>query len=444
MNPVYDTPTFNLKAVVQETGLKPDTLRAWERRYGLPTPNRTAGKHRLYSQRDIDTLKWLIARQDEGLSISRAVDLWQQNLGKGEDPLLTMANQFPTPMAPLETGETLLGLRQSWVMACLNFDELKAEQTLSQAFALYSPETVCVELLQKGLSQIGQQWYRGETTAQQEHFASALAMRRLEALLAMTPPHTRPGRVIIGCPPDEEHTFSPLMLALFLRRRGWDALYLGANVPVSRLEQTISQTQPHLVIMAAQTLPTAATLLEVANLLLRIRVPLGYGGLIFNLSPAARATIPGHFLGEQLEVATKTVERLLFEPTMPAPAGNISYDYARALAHFQARQAHLEAWLWEQLPNGNIPHRYLTAANKHFGNHILAALTLGNIGLLEQALSWVEGFLPNYNHPFKQHALTNYLQTYHQAATQTLGDDGRVVVEWLGRQQADFPITTGN
>ena len=56
-------PTFNLKAVVNETGLKPDTLRAWERRYGLPKPHRTPGGHRLYSQRDIDMLKWLISRQ---------------------------------------------------------------------------------------------------------------------------------------------------------------------------------------------------------------------------------------------------------------------------------------------------------------------------------------------------------------------------------------------
>ena len=51
------TPSFNLKAVVQETGVKPDTLRAWERRYGLPQPDRTPGRHRLYSQYDIDMLK---------------------------------------------------------------------------------------------------------------------------------------------------------------------------------------------------------------------------------------------------------------------------------------------------------------------------------------------------------------------------------------------------
>jgi len=72
MRDANQTPTFNLKVVVRETGLKPDTLRAWERRYGMPQPHRTPGGHRLYSQYDIDTLKWMVDRQNEGLSISRA------------------------------------------------------------------------------------------------------------------------------------------------------------------------------------------------------------------------------------------------------------------------------------------------------------------------------------------------------------------------------------
>lgn len=82
-----DTPTFNLKAVVQETGIKPDTLRAWERRYGLPEPNRSSGGHRLYSQNDIDTLLWLMSRQNEGMTISRAVDLWRSLESEGRNPL---------------------------------------------------------------------------------------------------------------------------------------------------------------------------------------------------------------------------------------------------------------------------------------------------------------------------------------------------------------------
>lgn len=88
MNHINRSPAFNMKVVVQETGIKPDTLRAWERRYGLPDPQRTAGGHRLYSQYDIDLLKWLLARLDEGMSISHAVTMWRQLEVDGKDPLL--------------------------------------------------------------------------------------------------------------------------------------------------------------------------------------------------------------------------------------------------------------------------------------------------------------------------------------------------------------------
>lgn len=69
-----ETPSFNLKAVVRETGIKAETLRAWERRYGILRPARSSGGHRLYSRRDIDTLRWLKQRRLEGLSISRAAE----------------------------------------------------------------------------------------------------------------------------------------------------------------------------------------------------------------------------------------------------------------------------------------------------------------------------------------------------------------------------------
>src|SRR5829696_10532160 len=86
------TPAYNLKVVLKETGIAADALRAWERRYGLPMPQRSAGGHRLYSQRDIETVKWLLKRQAEGLSISRAVDMWNEQIGSGTDPLAGSAS----------------------------------------------------------------------------------------------------------------------------------------------------------------------------------------------------------------------------------------------------------------------------------------------------------------------------------------------------------------
>ena len=122
-------------------------------------------------------------------------------------------------------------LRQDWLDACLAYDEQQATQILNQAFALYPPETVAVEVLQRAAAQVGEGWYQGDVTVQQEHFCSAQIVRRLETLVMAAPPPARPGRILVACPPEEYHVIGPLLLTFLLRRRGWEVVYLGANVP---------------------------------------------------------------------------------------------------------------------------------------------------------------------------------------------------------------------
>ncbi|HSM56738.1 MAG TPA: MerR family transcriptional regulator [Candidatus Sulfomarinibacteraceae bacterium] len=437
MSSLDETPTFNLKAVVQETGLKPDTLRAWERRYSLPQPARSAGGHRLYSQRDIDILKWLIARQDEGLSISRAVDLFNQLLEEGKDPFWEMApEEEAVGLVPLEVGDTLSGLRESWIDACLDFDEQQANYVLAQAFALYPPETVCIEVLQRGLSTIGTLWYEGQATVQQEHFASALATRRLETLLAASAPPTRSGRILIGCPPQEEHTFSPLLLTLLLRRRGWHTIYLGANVPLERMESTIADTGPDLLILTAQTLLAAANLAPVAALAQDEGVTVAFGGQIFNRIPELASRIAGHHLNGKLRLAPDRVEQLLASPGLAPAPGEPPARYREALAHFEARQAHIDAYILEHRlesagpPGVPIPH--LPRANRGMAEGIVAALTLGDLSFLEHDLAWVEGLVRNHEYPVADDLLERYLTLYHQAVSVELNEPaGQLIIDWL-------------
>ena len=427
------SPTYNLKAVVNETGLKPDTLRAWERRYGLPNPHRTAGGHRLYSERDVDQLKWLIARQDEGLSISRAVDLWKQIEADGRDPLAEMQSSLGEA-APVVTtvspGDNIAALRQSWIDACLDFDERRADSVLAEAFALFPTETVCFSLLQKGLSEIGIGWYEGRVTVQQEHFASALAIRRLETMVASTPAPTRNGRILAACPADERHTFSLLLITLLLRRNGWDVVYLGANVPPTRLGPTLDQAKPHIVILAAQTLYTASTMLEMAQLLKRERVVTAFGGAVFNQIPQLRTMMPGYFLGEQIEKVPYKVEQLLTNPP-PMPAyTEAGKQYSAAMVHFLDKQVAIDAMVWESMEN-NFDHKYLRNANRELGQNIIAALTFGDIYLIQANIEWVKGLLVNYHYKMPDEVLRAYMQKYSNAANQLLDDRGAVIKDWL-------------
>ena len=435
MRDASQTPTFNLKVVVRETGLKPDTLRAWERRYGMPQPQRTAGGHRLYSQYDIDTLKWMVDRQNEGLSISRAMEMWRQLEAEGQDPFQAMASSQPPiieTIASSPTGDVLKNVRQAWISACMQFDEAQSEQILSQAFAMYPVDTVCFEVLQKGLAEVGEGWYRGEVTVQQEHFISELAIRRMETLIATSPSPVRPGRVLIGCPPQEEHIFSTLLLTLLLRRRGWDVIYLGANVPAIRIEPTLESAKPQLVIMAAQHLPTAATLLEMSQVFQEARVPLAFGGLIFNRVPALRDHIPGYFLGEDLQGGVAQVEQWLTasSPIMSmVEAKQADEIYKQAKTHFQEQRGIIEANVWQALRDSNGLLDLLPYVNGYLARYINAALTLGDLNFLNEDMAWIEEMLRHYSLPDK--LMQRYLEVYHEVVDSHLDQRGEPIVTWL-------------
>ncbi|MEJ2012022.1 MAG: MerR family transcriptional regulator [Anaerolineales bacterium] len=424
-------PTYNLKAVVRETGIKPDTLRAWERRYGLPEPQRTSGGHRLFTPRDIETLKWLTARQDEGLSISRAIDLWRSIEARGKDPLLAMPYGSTTQAAELtfNGGEAIEELRESWIAACREFHEEQAVQVLNQAFGRFPPERVCLDLLVKGLNEIGEGWYQGELTVQQEHFASALALRRVEALLASAPPPNLPGTVLVACPPEDEHTFSPLVLTYLLRRQGRRALFLGANVPYARFESALDGIKPDLVVMSAHELRTAAALIDFASLLADRGLIFAFGGRIFNDQPELRDRIQGHFLGETLAEAPASIEHLLkLRPESP-PASAIPPSYRQALAAMGEKQSELSARLSPAMRKLDLDPNHLTNANLHLTSDFLAALQLGDLKLVASDLSWVRGLLRNYGIPGP--ALDEYLSAYHQSLSDVIGPDGEPVLSYL-------------
>ncbi len=429
--------SFNLKVVVRETGLKPDTLRAWERRYGVPRPKRTSGGHRLYSQRDIDCLRWLAARQAEGLSISRAVELWRGLEGDGLDPLQAPAYAIPGPpdvSGTLAAGEAIVDLREAWLKACAELNEPMAEQILQQALALYPPETVCFEVLGEGLAQIGQGWYQGRLSVQQEHFASELAHRRLEALLLAAAPPTRRSRFIVACPPQEQHTFAPLLLTLLLRRRGYAVTYLGADVPLQRMAEVLETTKPHLVLLAAQRLETAAGLRAMASDIAEQRVSAAFGGLIFVNNPQMIGYVPGHYLGDRLEQAPQAVERLLSASVPPAEGRAIPAAYRRASTHFRSHRTRIDADAWASL-EPRMDTSVLVGIRDSLGNAIQAALEFGDLNLVRGELHWVAGLLAHRGGDARQ--LTDFLVHYRQAALRHLDDSGRPVLEWLERIVAE-------
>jgi len=298
--PFSTQPVYNTKAVARETGVPADTFRAWERRYGVPRPQRTEGGHRLYSDYDMSIIRWLRDRTAEGMNISHAVQLLrsaEESAGAAVD----------------DEARAIERLRVELTEGLVGFDAPTAERLLSEAFALYPIEVVLIELIQPVMIEIGERWHRGEINVAAEHFATQFVRRRLSGLLNIFEANRRYATIVVGCAPTEIHDLGALVVALFLARRGWHVVYLGAQVPAADLIDAVHTLNPALVCLSATTLETAAQLVEIGRKLgeLAPNVLFGYGGRVFNLYPDLRDTMPGLFLGRDArELADRVVSVL--------------------------------------------------------------------------------------------------------------------------------------
>jgi DNA-binding transcriptional MerR regulator/methanogenic corrinoid protein MtbC1 len=427
---ISKNPVYNLNAVLREVNLSPDVLRAWERRYQLPVPQRSPGGHRLYSQYDIETIKWLQARQKEGLSISHAVILWRE-IASTSDPLEKVSTP-PVSSLPAEpvAAMPIENFRESWVNACMEYDSAGAVNVLNQAFSIFPLETVCTEVIQKGLRIFGEKWYEGTAIVQQEHFATAQAHNRIQAMIAATPRPVFDQTILIGCPPGELHTFPALLLNLFLRREGFNVVYLGADIPAEQLLETVDQAKADLVILTAQRLPSVKQLKKISLLLQSRNHPVAYGGLIFTINPSLINKIAGYYLGDSLENSISKVKELLRNPeTQPVPS-ETSKELVVLADEFDEHRGLIEHRVTHLLKDQGFEFPNLPETNAFLGDDISASLVLGDMDLINQEITWVQNLKRKHYDP---KVILGYLEAYRRATSEELGHISSPIMDWILR-----------
>lgn len=297
-------PVYNMKAVVEATGISAATLRAWERRYGALSPGRTHSGYRLYSARDIALLRWLKARVDEGVNISQAITL--------------LAHRRPLDPVPTESrhGESRgpRDARDALLSALVQYDERGADRLLEEAFAVYGLESATEQILTPAMIQLGDMWHQGRTSTAAEHFASNYLRRKLDAIINAAPQAQAGPLVVLGCGPGDWHELGLLLIHLMLRRRNINTIYLGQNVPLDQFVEEMERLRPAIIVMAATTLETVPGLVDIASAVQEMPAPrpvFTFGGRIFNVQPELRTQVPGVFLGENARTAVNHVLTLL-------------------------------------------------------------------------------------------------------------------------------------
>jgi DNA-binding transcriptional MerR regulator len=241
--------------LARRVGIRADTLRVWERRYGLLQPQRSAGGFRLYSQTDERTVRAMVAAIEAGFPPSQAAKVAHaQRTGPS------------TAGSGADDPRSLQSAQRELFAAVMAFDGQRAQHALDTALDTFSLAAVLDQVVLTCLRQIGDGWADGSVDVAQEHFASQLLRERLLALARTWDQGSGP-RALLACPPGELHDIALICLGLVLSRSGWRVTFLGTDTPGAALESAVAALRPDLVVVAATTSPP---LLDIADSLQRI------------------------------------------------------------------------------------------------------------------------------------------------------------------------------
>jgi MerR family transcriptional regulator, light-induced transcriptional regulator len=246
--------------VSKRVGVSPELLRAWERRYGLLRPARSAGGLRLYSPADVERVALMQQHLAQGLAAAEAAAL---------------ALRDATDEEAVQTALRPAAIRTELAEALDAFDEPRAQAILDRLLALATVETLLNEVILPYLEELGERWQRGEASVAQEHFASGLLRGRLLGLargwgLGLGP------TAVLACLPGEQHDLGLIAFGLALRSRGWRIVYLGPDSPIDTVEDASRRLEPNLVVLNALSLERVQPVLpELRALAKRHRLALG-------------------------------------------------------------------------------------------------------------------------------------------------------------------------
>ncbi len=253
---------YRIKQAAARAGVSVELLRAWERRYGVVHPDRTASGYRVYDDESIERLRAMRHLVDEGWSPSAASDSIRTSdparvheLAQAPGPASRTPGGEPAGVVTVaDVGGTSSGaLIEAFVAAGAALDADRVEAVLDEMFARGSFESVMDELLFPALQRLGEAWADGRLDVAAEHAATHAVLRRLAAAFQAA---GRPGReppILVGLPPGSRHEVGALAFAIAARRSGLPVLYLGADLPAVDWVEAMAASHASAVVVGIVT-----------------------------------------------------------------------------------------------------------------------------------------------------------------------------------------------
>ncbi|HEX3532312.1 MAG TPA: cobalamin B12-binding domain-containing protein [Thermoanaerobaculia bacterium] len=302
----------------RRTGLKPDLIRAWERRYGAVEPGRTETRRRFYSDADIERLLLLRRVVGTGRGIGQvgglsnaALQALMEDESGGTAGTAKAAGALPAVTA--DGAEPFLALCLS---ATQRLDGRDLQLQLDRASVALSRVHLLQKLLAPLMNRVGELWHRGELRPSHEHMASAVVRSFLGGMreaghLPATAPH-----LVVTTPARQVHELGALIVAATAATEGWQATYLGPDLPPEEIAAAAVQKGARAVAVSIVYPPDDPLLGDDLRKLRRL-LPPGTELLIGGRAAASYATVIEDIGALHLDSLSRLREELELMRSLP-------------------------------------------------------------------------------------------------------------------------------
>ncbi len=233
MDKPHSPSLHSVRVVARRTGLTPDLLRAWEKRYGAVQPTRTEGGQRNYSDADIERLRLLVSATGAGRQIGQVARLGNDEL---RELVAADARLAPATAAVADTDEPVIHDYLATALAAAeDFDAATLEATLRTAALRLPSEQMLDRVIGPLLVAIGTGWHDGRFPPANGHLATTVIRRVLTWMTDYPTVRDDAPAIIVGTPAFQMHDLGAMLAATAAAGNGWRVTYLGASLPAAEL-----------------------------------------------------------------------------------------------------------------------------------------------------------------------------------------------------------------
>jgi DNA-binding transcriptional MerR regulator/methylmalonyl-CoA mutase cobalamin-binding subunit len=270
-------PRHPIGVVARRTGLKPDLIRAWERRYGAVEPGRTDTRRRFYSDADVERLLLLRRVVNTGRGIGQVAGLSNEKLQALIEEEPAPPPPFPrrpaSPPLPGSVDEIAESFLQLCLAAAQRLDVRELEVQIERASVALSQANLLEKLLVPLMQRIGDLWHQGVLRPIHEHMASSVVRSFLGGMRNAYHAEATAPHLVVTTPARQHHELGALIAAATAAGEGWQVTYLGPDLPPEEIAAAALQKGARAVALSITYPPDDPILVDELKKLRRLLGP---------------------------------------------------------------------------------------------------------------------------------------------------------------------------